>query len=70
MTGDDSVFVRALNVFYAGARVNNRAKGLWPHSSFLASPFELPSGKRLDDYPITDMVSRVTLRTFCHENGT
>lgn len=69
LTGDDADFVQALNVFYAGARVNNWAKGLWPHSWFLASPFDLPTGKRLNDYQITNMGSRLTLRTFCHENG-
>ena len=59
----------ALNVFYAGPVVNNWSQGLWPHSWSLASPFDAGGGKKLFDYQITNMGARLTLRTFCHENG-
>jgi hypothetical protein len=61
--------VYALNVFYAGERVNNWSEGLWPHSSSLASPFAGSASKKLYDYQITNMGSALTMRTFCHENG-
>ena len=69
LTSDDEDFVYALNVFYAGNRVNNWAKGLWPHSYHLLTPLGLTQGKRAFDYQITDMGSQLTLSTFCHENG-
>jgi len=69
LTTDDQDFVYALNVFYAGRRVNNWAKGLWPHSFHLQAPYELAPGKRAYDYQITDMGQQLTLGTFCHENG-
>jgi hypothetical protein len=69
LTTDNADFVQALNVFYAGPRVNNWGKGLWPHASHLESPFQVAPGKFLFDYQITNMGNRLTLRTFCHENG-
>lgn len=69
LTSDDEDYVYALNVFYAGNRVNNWAKGLWPHSYHLLTPYQLAAGKRAFDYQITDMGSELTLSTFCHENG-
>jgi M6 family metalloprotease-like protein len=69
LTSDNAGFVNALNVFYAGTRINNWGKGLWPHSSALASPYPATPGKRFSDYQITDMGTELTLRTFCHENG-
>ncbi len=69
LTSDDEDYVYALNVFYAGYRVNNWAKGLWPHSYHLLMPYQLVPGKRVFDYQITDMGSQLTLATFCHENG-
>jgi M6 family metalloprotease-like protein len=69
LSSDSSGLVYALNVFYAGSRVNNWAKGLWPHSYHLASPYDAGGGKKLYDYQITNMGSELTLRTFCHENG-
>lgn len=70
LTADDRGFIRALNVFYAGARVNNWAKGLWPHSWHLPGTGDrVTPTKKLFDYQITNMGDRLTLRTFCHENG-
>jgi M6 family metalloprotease-like protein len=69
LTSDDEDFVYALNVFYAGTRVNNWSEGLWPHSYHLMTPYELTPGKLANDYQITDMGSQLTLGTFCHENG-
>jgi M6 family metalloprotease-like protein len=69
LTADGDGFVRALNVFYAGTRVNNWAKGLWPHSWHLENGFQVTPSTQLFDYQITDIGDRLTLRTFCHENG-
>ncbi|MET0866037.1 MAG: M6 family metalloprotease domain-containing protein [Nakamurella sp.] len=69
LTSDDGGYVRAFNVFYAGARVNNWAKGLWPHSWHLANGYQVTPAKKLFDYQITNMGDRLALRTFCHENG-
>jgi hypothetical protein len=49
--------------------VNNWAKGLWPHSFHLQTPYALAPGKRVFDYQITDMTDELSLGTFCHENG-
>lgn len=68
-TSDDDGFIYALNVFYAGARVNNWSEGLWPHQWVLASSYNAGGGKKFLDYQITNMGSSLTLRTFCHENG-
>ncbi|RYZ30449.1 MAG: M6 family metalloprotease domain-containing protein, partial [Chitinophagaceae bacterium] len=69
LTADSNGFIYALNVFYAGARVNNWSEGLWPHQWTLSSPFDAGGGKKFSDYQITNMGSSLTLRTFCHENG-
>jgi M6 family metalloprotease-like protein len=69
LTSDDENYVYALNVFYAGPRVNDWAKGLWPHSFHLLTPAQLSPGKLAYDYQITDMGNQLTLGTFCHENG-
>ncbi|MGY1694728.1 MULTISPECIES: M6 family metalloprotease domain-containing protein [unclassified Geodermatophilus] len=69
LTTDDAGYVRALNVFYTGKRVNNWAKGLWPHSWHLRSGYRVTPTAELYDYQITDLGDRLTLRTFCHENG-
>jgi M6 family metalloprotease-like protein len=69
LTSDGSGYVRALNVFYAGGRVNNWAKGLWPHSWHLAAGYQATATKKIYDYQITNIGDRLTLRTFCHENG-
>ena len=69
LSADSSNYIYALNVFYAGPRVNNWSEGLWPHSWSLASPYNLPSGRRFYDYQFTNMGSALTLGTFCHENG-
>ena len=69
LTADSSGYIYALNVFYAGARVNNWSEGLWPHQWALASSFDAGGGKKFSDYQITNIGSSLTLRTFCHENG-
>jgi M6 family metalloprotease-like protein len=69
LTVDDQEYVYATSVFYAGTRVNNWAKGLWPHAYHLATPYKLTAGKNAYDYQITDMTDELTLGTFCHENG-
>lgn len=69
LTADDQQYIYAINVFYAGKRTNNWAKGLWPHSFHLQAPVQLAPGKLANDYQITDMPSELTLGTFCHENG-
>ncbi|MGP1385935.1 MAG: M6 family metalloprotease domain-containing protein [Thainema sp.] len=66
---DDQGYIYAVNVFYAGPRVNNWAQGLWPHAWSLAQPYELAPGKQAFDYQITNMGSELSLGTFCHENG-
>jgi M6 family metalloprotease-like protein len=69
LSTDDEGYIYAVNVFYAGARVNNWGQGLWPHSSHLASPLYLDANHKAFDYQITNMGSALTLATFCHENG-
>lgn len=69
LTVDNQSFVYATNVFYSGDRVNNWAKGLWPHSYYLASSYQLAPGVRAHDYQITNIGAELTLGTFCHENG-
>lgn len=69
LTTDDEGLIYALNVFYAGPRVNAWRKGLWPHSYHLLFPNVLAPGKRAFDYQITNMGNQLTLGTFCHENG-
>ncbi len=69
LSSDGGGHVYALNVFYAGGRVNAWSQGLWPHQWALAAPFQASASKRFSDYQITNMGSALTLRTFCHENG-
>jgi M6 family metalloprotease-like protein len=69
LSTDNLGFVYALNVFYAGKRVNNWAQGLWPHAHFLTAPYRLRAGMDAHDYQITDMANELSLGTFCHENG-
>ena len=69
LTVDNQQYVYATNVFYAGTRVNNWAKGLWPHSHYLQTPYRLAPGRNAYDYQITDMTNELSLGTFCHENG-
>lgn len=69
LTADSGGYIYALNVFYAGARVNNWSEGLWPHQWVLSAPYDAGGGKKFMDYQITNMGSDLTLRTFCHENG-
>ena len=69
LTTDGQDYVYATNVFYAGKRVNNWAKGLWPHAFHLLTPYKLGPEMYGYDYQITDMDRELSLGTFCHENG-
>jgi M6 family metalloprotease-like protein len=69
LTADGGQFVYALNVYYAGTRVNNWSEGLWPHAWTLAAPYVASPTRKFSDYQITDLGTQLTLRTFCHENG-
>jgi M6 family metalloprotease-like protein len=69
LSSDSGGFIYALNVFYAGPRVNSWSQGLWPHSWALASPFQATTTKKFNDYQITNMGTELTIRTYCHENG-
>ncbi|MHC4215312.1 MAG: M6 family metalloprotease domain-containing protein, partial [Planctomycetota bacterium] len=44
LTADSSGFVYAMNVYYAGAAINNWSEGLWPHASRLWTPVQLVAG--------------------------
>lgn len=69
LTVDSQGYVYATSVFYAGTRVNNWSKGLWPHAYYLLTPYALGGGRNAHDYQITDMTDELSLGTFCHENG-
>ncbi|MGY0499671.1 M6 family metalloprotease domain-containing protein [Nocardia sp. FBN12] len=69
LTADSAGNILALNVFYAGNRVNQWSKGLWPHQWTLQTTFPAGPGRRFADYQITDIGDELTLGTFCHENG-
>lgn len=71
---EDDLTLRALNVFYAGKRINNPSEGLWPHNySFNSDPdhemIELMDDMWANDYQISDIGDELSLGTFCHENG-
>ena len=53
--GFDFGSVSAIDIFYAGDCSSGWRRGLWPHSAGY--------------YQMTAMGSRLTLGTFCHENG-
>lgn len=70
LTTDNQNRAVAFNVFYAGGNGGVWSMGLWPHSWSLASPVELsPGGKKVFKYQITDISTKLTIGTFCHENG-
>jgi M6 family metalloprotease-like protein len=69
LTADQSSFVFAINVFYAGEVVNNWREGLWPHAHFLPDQVVLAPGKIAHDYQITALGNELQLGTYCHENG-
>jgi M6 family metalloprotease-like protein len=69
LTTDDLNYVYAINIFYAGTRINNWSEGLWPHAHFMAPAITLAPGIIAHDYQITDMTAELSLGTFCHENG-
>lgn len=69
LSSDADGFVRAVNLYYAGSCTNAWCEGLWPHQSTLATKVALPDGRQFADYQMSDMNDRLTLGTFCHENG-
>lgn len=69
LSADSQGYIYATNVYYAGTRVNNWAKGLWPHQWHLGTEMIVGPGRRAFDYQVTDMTPELTLGTFCHENG-
>ena len=72
LTVDGQNRVLACNVFYAGGNGGVWSYGLWPHSWSLynVGAQELsPGGKRVYRYQVTNIGSRLSISTFCHENG-
>jgi M6 family metalloprotease-like protein len=69
LSADDDGHVLALNVFFAGGRVNNWAGGLWPHLHHLLTPSKVAPGKAVYDYRIAEMGEELTLGAYVHENG-
>jgi M6 family metalloprotease-like protein/uncharacterized repeat protein (TIGR01451 family) len=63
--------VVAFNVFYAGGNGGVWTYGLWPHSWGLYNVGAQPLGNGMNvfRYQITDIGNRLTIGTFCHENG-
>ena len=60
----------AFNVFYAGTCESSWSKGLWPHSSAINDyPMRGDPSVVLSRYQMTDMGDKLTIGTFCHENG-
>jgi M6 family metalloprotease-like protein len=68
LSTDSGGHILAINAFYAGGRDNEWGEGLWPHMGYLW-PIFFADGVSSEYYQITDIGDRLTLRTFCHENG-
>lgn len=59
--------IQALNILYAGSPSMGWSEGLWPHQSRLNS---IKIGEIYADiYQISNIGSRLSIGTFCHENG-
>ncbi len=58
--------VDGVNCFYVGNTQSGWARGLWPHSGFMAAQFD---GVTILNYQITYMGNTLYIGTFCHENG-
>jgi len=72
LTVDNSNYVVAFNVFYAGGNGDTWAYGLWPHSWSLYTVGEQAlsdSGPILYKYQISNIGDSLEIATFCHENG-
>jgi len=71
LTVDGGDYVVACNVYYAGHPDVGWAQGLWPHSWGLYQVGEqtLGTGVKVLRYQMTDIGDRLSLGTFCHENG-
>ena len=69
VTTDEEGTACACNIYYAGECESGWAQGLWPHSSRI-TPYHLRgTDLSISRYQMTDMGDRLTLGTFCHENG-
>ncbi len=68
LTVDADNFVYALSLFYTGTYANY-GKGLTPHQTFLAKPYQVDTGQKFSDYQITNMGTELTIGTFAHESG-
>jgi M6 family metalloprotease-like protein len=59
--------IQALNILYAGTPSMGWSEGLWPHQSRVNS---IKIGDIYADiYQISDIGTRLSIGTFCHENG-
>lgn len=58
--------IDALNAFYAGTTRQGWGCGLWPHTSVVDFRAD---GVRTRKYQIAEMGQRLSIGTFCHENG-
>ena len=67
--GNNDGTIDGVNTFYAGTRVNDWSKGLWPHKSGLTWNGAPGGINSYMQYQITDMTASLKLGTFCHENG-
>jgi M6 family metalloprotease-like protein len=71
LTVDGGGYVVACNVYYAGHPDVGWAQGLWPHSwgLYQVGAQTLGPGVKVFRYQMTDIGDRLSLGTFCHENG-
>jgi len=58
--------IDAINCFYAGSTQCGWSWGLWPHTGSISFSAD---GVEAFRYQITGLSNRLTLATFCHENG-
>ena len=70
LTTKSGGYVRACNVFFAGADSGVWSRGLWPHRSGISAR-SVGGGKYINDYQISEIGTTPSLNigTFCHENG-
>ena len=63
----DNGNVVATNLYYAGYADAGWGKGLWPHAGSLSG--FTANGVTVNRYQMTAMQDKLSLGTFCHENG-
>ncbi|MBK8808082.1 MAG: M6 family metalloprotease domain-containing protein [Bacteroidales bacterium] len=66
---NDNGAVLAVNVMYAGTPDAGWGTGLWPHSGWLNTRFTSNDGVSVRRYQMSDINDRLSIGTFCHENG-